>query len=47
MFAEERYDLRVVGLAVAIMAVMVLLVIRFDLRMQRLGEMPAGPDEHI
>ncbi len=47
MFAKERYDLRVVGLAVAIMAVLVLIVIRYDLRMQRLGENSAGPDEHM
>jgi len=47
MFTEERYDLRIVALAVAIMAALVLVVIRFDLRMQRLGETGAGPDEHL
>jgi poly-gamma-glutamate system protein len=46
MFTEERYDMRIVGLSVAVMAVLVLLVIRFDLRMQRLGG-PATPDEHL
>jgi hypothetical protein len=29
------------------MAVLVLIVIRYDLRMQRLGESSAGPDEHM
>lgn len=47
MFAEERYDLRIVGLAVVVMTVLMLVVIRFDLRMQRLGEAPGGPDEHL
>ncbi len=46
LFVEGRYDLRVVGLAVAIMTILVLVVIRFDLRMQRLGE-AASPDEHL
>jgi len=46
LFVEGRYDLRIVGLAVFIMTILVLVVIRFDLRMQRLGE-AAGPDEHL
>jgi len=46
LFVEGRYDLRVVGLAVLIMTILVLVVIRFDLRIQRLGE-ATGPDEHL
>lgn len=46
LFVEGRYDLRIVGLAVLVMTILVLVVIRFDLRLQRLGE-GATPDEHL
>ena len=46
-FVTERYDLRVVLVSVLIMTVLVLVVIRFDLRMQQLREANADPDELI
>ncbi len=46
-FVTERYDLRVVLVAVLIMTVLVLVVIRFDLRLQQLREANADPDDMI
>jgi poly-gamma-glutamate system protein len=37
IFVSERYDLRIVGLAVFIMTILVAVVIRFDLKLQQLG----------
>lgn len=37
MFITERYDLRIVGFAVVLMTILVLVVIRYDLRGQQLG----------
>lgn len=44
-FVTERYDLRVVTLAVLLMAIAVIVVIRFDLKMQKLGGPGMDPEE--
>jgi poly-gamma-glutamate system protein len=47
IFVTERYDLRIVGLAVLLMAISVIAVIRFDLRLQKLGGQGMDPDEIV
>jgi len=45
IFVTERYNLRIVALAVLLMAIAVIVVIRFDLRLQKLGGPGMDPDE--
>lgn len=45
IFVTERYDIRIVAMAVLLMAIALIVVIRFDLRMQKLGGPGMDPDD--